>query len=414
MIERLLTATALFAVLAATPNLGLALSGESNAGSETTRTETARADTGSERPVVVETEAPPPAARELVALRADMVHLGDGRSLEGATVLLENGRVRAVGKDLAVPEGTPVQVLKGHLAPGFVLANSYLLPGNERFDSTRAFLPDASIVHAFRADTESLSKALRAGVTTVLLSPAENNAVGGRTAVVKTAGKRVLSPGAHLSVSLSTAAVDDRRYPTSFSGLVGELRRLLTAGEGAYGEVKGGKLPLLVYARDRHQVVRAVELGREFGIQGVLVGASLAGEQLELLQKSGWTVVFDTPGAGASERMLDAMAAYAAGGAPFAFSYSNADDLRFAAAQLLRRGVSPDVLMRALTSGGASAAGVAANVGRLERGLDGDMVLWSGHPLELTSSPRAVYVDGVLVHRAKQTDRETQTPGAAH
>ena len=401
MIERLLPVTALLAVLATTTPGATASAGEPNAASG--------GNTGGERPVVVETEAPAVAARELVALRADVVHLGDGRSVEGATVLLENGRVRAVGKDLEVPNGTPVQVLKGHLAPGFVLANSNLLPNGERLDPTRAFLPDASVVHAFRAGTDGLSKALHAGVTTVLLSPAENNAVGGRTAVVKTSGQRVLSPGAHLGVSLSTAAVDDRRYPTSFSGLVAELRSLLNAGEGAYGEVKGGKLPLLVYARDRHQVVRAIELGREFGIRGVLVGASLAGEQMELLTKSGWTVVFETPGAGAPERVLDAMAAYAASGAPFAFSYSAPDDLRFAAAQLMRRGVTPDVLMRALTSGGANAAGVGARVGRLERGMDGDMVLWSGHPLELTSSPRAVYVDGALVHRNAQTSANHST-----
>ena len=37
-------------------------------------------------------------------------------------------------------------------------------------------------------------------------------------------------------------------------------------------------------------------------------------------------------------------------------------------------------------------------VGDLAKGLDADFVLWSGHPLKLTSRVEAVYVGGKLVH----------------
>ena len=51
-----------------------------------------------------------------------------------------------------------------------------------------------------------------------------------------------------------------------------------------------------------------------------------------------------------------------------------------------------------MCSDAASIAGVERRIGKLERGLDADMVLWSGDRTELTSSVIAVYGDGTLVH----------------
>jgi hypothetical protein len=54
--------------------------------------------------------APAPAVGELVAVQAGTVHIGrEGRVIEGgATVLLSDGKILAVGKDVAVPPGARV------------------------------------------------------------------------------------------------------------------------------------------------------------------------------------------------------------------------------------------------------------------------------------------------------------------
>jgi imidazolonepropionase-like amidohydrolase len=64
----------------------------------------------------------------------------------------------------------------------------------------------------------------------------------------------------------------------------------------------------------------------------------------------------------------------------------------------VREGLDPVTAWKALTSDAARIAGVADRVGRLAAGLDADFVLWSGDPLDLTSSVEAVFVDGVQVH----------------
>lgn len=58
-------------------------------------------------------------------------------------------------------------------------------------------------------------------------------------------------------------------------------------------------------------------------------------------------------------------------------------------------GLSWDQAFASITSGPAAAAGVDADVGSLRPGRVGDVVIWDGDPLELSSAPVAVYVDGV-------------------
>jgi imidazolonepropionase-like amidohydrolase len=52
---------------------------------------------------------------------------------------------------------------------------------------------------------------------------------------------------------------------------------------------------------------------------------------------------------------------------------------------------------KALSSDAARLAGVGRRVGRLERGMDADFVLWSGDPIDLRSKVQMVFIDGELV-----------------
>ncbi|MEQ1509457.1 MAG: amidohydrolase family protein [Sphingopyxis sp.] len=59
------------------------------------------------------------------------------------------------------------------------------------------------------------------------------------------------------------------------------------------------------------------------------------------------------------------------------------------------QGLSWDAAFAAITSGPAIAAGVDGEIGSLLVGRVGDVIIWDGDPLELSSAPTAVYVDGI-------------------
>jgi hypothetical protein len=237
--------------------------------------------------------------------------------------------------------------------------------------------------------------------------------IGGLTAVVQTHGGEVLDPRGHLSISMNGAAVRNDRYPTSYGGLLQGLRRHFgEEGQGPCAEAAAGELPVLIAADDDDEIQRALAFATEHGLVGALLGARRAGEQLEALEASGLGVVFTVFQPGIDTRSLDAMVAVVDSEVEFGFALTDPSLLRYSAATLVRAGADPDRVWGALTRGGAALAGVDDRVGTLTRGLRADLCLWSGHPLDLTSSLEAVYVGGERV--APEHDHDHHSAHHAH
>ena len=68
----------------------------------------------------------------------------------------------------------------------------------------------------------------------------------------------------------------------------------------------------------------------------------------------------------------------------------------------------------AISSGPAEALGLGDKIGSLRPGRQGDVVIWDGDPLELTSGVTAVYIDGVEQplkdHQTRLRDRYKGSP----
>jgi imidazolonepropionase-like amidohydrolase len=132
----------------------------------------------------------------LVVLRGGVVLTGTGREIRDGTVILENGKIRAVGPsaEIAVPEGAEVVELRGRtVTPGLIDTHShmgvYAAPslratqdGNE---ATAPVTADVDAADSFWPQDPALARALAAGVTTIQVLPGSANLIGGRGAVLK-------------------------------------------------------------------------------------------------------------------------------------------------------------------------------------------------------------------------------------
>ena len=66
-----------------------------------------------------------PVGAATTALVGGTVHTVSGETLDGATVVMDNGKIIAVGRDVQVPGGAEVVDVSGlHVYPGMIAANT--------------------------------------------------------------------------------------------------------------------------------------------------------------------------------------------------------------------------------------------------------------------------------------------------
>jgi len=133
----------------------------------------------------------------IVITNGKVITISQG-TFEPGTVLVEEGRIVAVGKDLPVPEGAEVYDATGKVVmPGLIDAHCHVgvfadgigaeyADGNEMTDPVTPHLRALDAVHP---EDLAFKELVAAGVTTVLTGPGSANIVGGQWVCLKTAPK---------------------------------------------------------------------------------------------------------------------------------------------------------------------------------------------------------------------------------
>jgi len=388
-----------------------------------------------------------PLAAQTVAITNGTVVLGDGSDpIQGGTVVVRNGRIVAAGRGVAVPRGAEVVDAHGKwVTPGIVAGFSRLglaevdlgADGSDDTDSgngvfnaaidvTPAINPRASTIAVGRAD----------GVTRAVVVPvAGKNIFAGQGAVIDTGADMdaVLRAKAFQFVELgeggagiaggsrATAFVLFRnalREARDLRGRVDANRRddvLLTRFDAqALVPVVEGKQLLLVHVERAKDILNVLDLRREFpGLRIALVGATEGWTVADKIAASGvWVIGSALNDLPASFEMLAAtqsnIGRMRAAGVKVAIGMIDDNDTRYQrnqrqyAGNLVAlgklpgaAGVSWNDAFAMISSRPAEAVGLGQEIGSLTPGRRGDVVIWSGDPLELSSAAEAVWIDGV-------------------
>ncbi len=347
-----------------------------------------------------------PAEDRALAIRADKLLLADGRVMEGGIVIVQDGRIRAVGADVAVPSDAARIDHKGWVSAGLIALHAYSGATDELNDSTRAVLPEARLAWAADPNHPELTDLLREGITSLVLTPSRRGLAGGWSAVVKTSGGEIVSREAQLELGFSDDNLSFNRFPTSHLGAVAELDRLFDKPAGTIEKVARGELPVVFEVSTRADIARAIDFAQRHKLVGSLSGAPWTGELAAEVKRSGLAVICAPIGVGEELRSLRAVLALGAAEVPFGFGldapWKHASQLRIGAAMCVREGLPRATAWRALSAEPARIAGVEKRLGGLEEGRDADIVLWSGDPLTLTSGVVAVFVGGKHVFESEQ------------
>lgn len=384
--------------------------------------------------------APPERPAAVLVRNATVWTSAAAGTLAGADLLVRDGRIAAVGKNLAAPPGAVVIDAAGkHVTPGLIDAHSHTAIQRGINEFAHSVTAEVRVGDVVDPTDISIYRQLAGGVTGANLLHGSANAIGGQNQVIKMRwgqdAEALKFEGAKPGIKFALgenvkranfpATETDPRYPTTRMGVEQVLRDAFLAAQRYREQRKADpstrrdlQMDTLVELLERKRVIhihsyRADEilmfavLAKEFGLevatfQHVLEAYKVAPEIAAL-------------GAGASGfsdwwaykvEVQDAIPYNGAmtqkAGVLTSFN-SDSDELarrlNTEAAKALRYGgkawgMTEADALKFVTLNPAKQLRIDHRVGSLEVGKDADFVLWSAHPLSSAAKAEQTWIDG--------------------
>ncbi|WP_253888749.1 amidohydrolase [Actinokineospora diospyrosa] len=372
----------------------------------------------------------------------------DGPPIEGGTVLFDDGKILAVGPshEVEIPDGTEVVDASGSwVLPGFVEAHGHLgvheeaegWAGQDTNEMTDPNTARVKAIDAINPADEAFRDALAGGVTTVVIKPGSGNVIGGQTVAVKVWGRTVDEMLLRDPVSMKSALGenpkrvygDKKVMPSTRLGVAAIIREALTkaqdyrarrehaAAEGqpfdrdltneALAKVLDGDLPWCQHAHRADDIATALRLAEEFGYRLVLNHGTEAHLLADLIAERDVPVVIgplftSRVKVELRQRTLRNPGILARAGVRIAITTDHpVVPINFLVHQVtlaVKEGLDADTGLRSITVNPAEMMGLGDRVGALKPGLDADVVIWSGDPLDVMSRATRVFVSGRQVY----------------
>lgn len=378
-----------------------------------------------------------------IVLKGGIVHTVSGGTIEAGTVVFVAGKITAVGKDAAIPEGAEIIDCTGkHIYPGLFDAHSQI--GLIEIEAVRATVdtaetgslnPNVRAEVAFNPDSELIPVTRANGVLLGLSAPT-GSLVNGRSAVMQLDGwtwenmALKMNAGMHVRWPRPALRGGGRRMgggapqPSEGSQLE-ELNdwiknaKLYKAAREASPDrqpwdarleatlpVIDGRMPLVVEAEQTAQIESAVAFAKAHQLRLIISGAYDAEACAPLLRETGTPVIiagvyrvpqresdpYDTSYT-LPDRLEKAGVKYAIAAAD-RFGGSNIRNLPYHAATAVAYGLNQEAALRAITLSPAEILGVADRVGSLELGKDATLFVADGDILETPTQVERAFVQG--------------------
>lgn len=396
--------------------------------------------------------------------RADMLITGAtildgaGGRHDMADVLVRDGRVVAVGRNLDAGGAAVVDGRGKWVTPGIIDVHShngtFVVPltsvDEHGSDVTEISDPNAAetwIEHAVNAQDIAFDRALAGGVTTLQILPGSTTIIGGRSVVLKNVPAVTMQgmkfPGAPQGLKIACGENPKLYYggrasaPNSRQGELAMFRAAFSAAQdylersrgekpGKGGGHKGprnleletlagvltGDISVQAHCYRADDMAVMLGLAREFDFRiAAFHHATEAYKIPAMLREAGTCAAVWSDWWGFKVEAQDAIrenAAFVEAAGACAMMHSDSPQvgqrLTIEAAKAAgagrRAGVSlpPETVIRWVTSNPAKAMGLDDRIGTLAPGYNADLVLWSGDPFSIYSHADRVYIDGGLVY----------------
>jgi len=393
-----------------------------------------------------------PLSAQTIAITGGKVYPVSGPPIENGTVLMRDGKIVAVGKDIAIPsDAQKVDATGKWVTPGLVNAYTNLGFGDVGFSAgpreLRAKRGDGiasgfATWEGYNPQSTLIAPAREGGVTSALASP-NGGLISGQAAIVDLMDAIALNDVIVKAPATMVAQIDDDESAKvgAKGELYGRLRDLIEDTK-AYAHRKAdfergqtrdyvasrrdleamipiveGREALTVEAEQASDIEGMLALAKEYGLKLVIAGGAEAWKVADKLAAAKVPVLtgamnnipqtFSSLGARQENAAMLRKAGVAValigngGGDEEMFNVRN---IRYEAGNAVAYGMSWDDALRGITLAPAEIYGVSDKVGSLRPGREANVVIWSGDPFEFSSRAEAVYIRGKKVDSPSRQD----------
>lgn len=396
-------------------------------------------------------------------IRHVTVYTGTGTEMDDADIMLKDGKVAALGKDLQADTG--VLVIDGtgkFVTPGIIDIHSHLgvypSPGVEALsDGNELTNPDTANVRAENSvwpEDPGFNTARAGGVTTLEILPGSGNLFGGRSVVLKNVPEFTTEamkfPGAPYGLKMACGENPKRVYgskgefPSTLMGDVAGYRQAWADAQDydrrwkaweqdkkglppardlkmeTLAEVLNGRVRVQMHCYRANEMATMLDVAKEFHYHIAAFHHAVEAYKIpKLLAENGTCAVMWADWWGfkmeAWDGIRENIPMVDAGGACATIHSDDPDGIQrlnqetakaWAAGNRIGLNISEAHAIMWMTLNPAKALGIDDKTGSLETGKMADVVLWSGNPFSVYTKAEKVFVDGALVYDRDDPKRQ--------
>ena len=357
-----------------------------------------------------------------------------GPPIDRGTVLVDGDKIVQVGESINVPADGEIFDATGLIVmPGMIDCHTHVGIAEEIFreegddvnETTDPITPHLRAIDAINPMDPAFADAVAGGVTTVLTGPGSANAIGGEMVVMKTSGTVVDDMIVRHPAGLKAALGEnpkrtygkEKKSPVTRMAAAALIREALVQGLNYLGEkaperdlkkeslarVLRREVPLRVHAHRADDIMTAVRIADEFALdlviehctEGHLVAQKLAAKKVPAVVGP---IITNRAKVEMKELTLAAARILDEAGVLLAIMTDHPvvpiQYLAASAALTVKGGLSPDKALQCITINAAKILGLEKRLGSTEPGKDADLVIWDGHPLDISARVTRVYIGG--------------------
>jgi imidazolonepropionase-like amidohydrolase len=390
-------------------------------------------------------------ARDTVAIVGGFVVPITAEPIDGATILIQGGKIAAIGVGLDIPADARVIDAAGRwVLPGFIEAHGHVgvheegegWAGSDSNELTEPVTAQVRAVDAINPADLGFRDAVSGGVLAVNVNPGSGNPIGGQTCALKCWGRTVDEMLLRAPAGMKSALGENpkrvygerKQSPSTRLGTAAVIRGALVDATNylarldaeqrkpaadrkpvdrdlkleALGMVLRREIPWRQHCHRADDIATALRIADEFGYDLVIDHGTEAHLLADILAAKDIPVIIGPLFTSRSKvelrnRSLANPGRLAAAGVTIAITTDHPvvpiNFLAHQAALSVKHGLDRDTALRALTINPARIIGIEERLGSIEAGKDADLVIWSGDPLDVLSRVTRALVDGEEIYR---------------